>query len=230
MAGKPAWLGTFWTITWVALGAIPVEANPISFEFSGVVGQVKSGEPGIEPGHLISGRYTFESTTPGATPHGAYDEALLGIELLVDGRKVEFAATETNRIWVYDANHGDRRGGSDSYRLFGSAQQGFIDGIPVAGPLSLNITLVSSGETPFDGTTLPLLPVQVAQFAHAAYFQITIDTPIDRTVLLGQVTAITAPEPASAALLGLGLLLLAGRRAARRRRAAQRSCASCTGS
>jgi hypothetical protein len=58
--------------------------------------------------------------------------------------------------------------------------------------------------------------VHVAHFGHAAYFQITIDTPIDRTIVSGQVTAITAPEPGSAALLGLGLLLLAHRRAARR--------------
>ena len=213
----PAWLGRLWTISWVALGATSVEAAPITFDFAGVVRQVMSPESGIEPGLPISGRYTFEATTPGSTtPRGAYDEALLEIQLFLDGRKIEFAATETNRIWVYDANLSQRRGGSDSYRLTGSAQRGFIDGIPVEGPLSLNITLVSTGETPFDGTTLPLEPVQVAQFGHAAYFQIAIDTPLDRTIVSGEVTAITTPEPGSGALLGLGLLLLAHRCAARR--------------
>lgn len=210
-----SWVWRLLGISGLALGSTRVEATPIFFDFAGVIGIVQSGPPGIEPGCAVTGRYTFESSTPGGLPRASYDKALLGIEFFLGGRRVEFAASGTNRISVYDANYSERRGGADSYRVMGSALTGLIDGMPVDGALALSIILVSTGESPIDDFSLPLLPVIVEEFQHAAYFQITVDTPLHTaTIVSGQVTSIT-PEPSTGSLVSVGLILLAWQRSRR---------------
>jgi len=190
------------TLLWTA----PSYAVPVTFSFSGTVtnyfydpgtGDAFGGSVGV--GTTFTGFYTFESTSPdwSADPqYGGYHSVLLpyGMEATIGGNTVSGLSSDM-LIDVWNTPGGD-------WYTAQALDFGFQ---------SLGIQLFGGSSSVFDDDSLPLTPPDIADFTEAS-FGYVVTEPFGPVVLsvFGTLTELTLvstiPEPASLALMGLGLL------------------------
>src|SRR5262245_3250437 len=151
-------------LLWGGIAATPASAAPVTFLFTGTVGDVGGAGSNVSPpfaiGQTFQGSYTFESTTPnnGGSPiNGIYTGALTGMSLTFNPGSFYSTtgiSAPPNEIRVTNSNSGDSyhlESGVTGPDVNGHAVQSFF--FTLDGPNSI-----------FANNALQTLPPSVAAF------------------------------------------------------------------
>jgi hypothetical protein len=191
---------SFWTL--------PAQATLITIQIEGVVDSVRDEgnylEGKIKPGNIITGFYTYESTTPDSNPIPQVADYLhhavpCGISLTVGG--FDFKTDPANVDFLVEIINDYTSGGlQDNYGLISYNNLPLSNGVSVDSIYwritDLSATALSSTELL---TIAPVLDDWQTNILNISGY---------RTFgIWGHVTS-AIPEPATISLLGLGLLLL----------------------
>jgi hypothetical protein len=199
------WALSFWTL--------PAQATLITIQIEGVVDNVMDAgnylEGKIKPGNIITGFYTYESTTPDSNPipqvaDYLHHAAPCGISLTVGG--FDFKTDPANVDFLVEIINDYTSGGlQDNYGLISYNNLPLSNGVSVDSIYwrltDLSATALSSTELP---TTAPVL--EDWQLNH-----LRLDGVKDAFHISAHVTS-AIPEPATALLFGLGVGLLLRKR------------------
>jgi hypothetical protein len=200
----------------MTLGAVAAaEAGPITFDFTGVVDSVSAGLAGsFASGDLLSGSYTFESTTApraGSDSHGAVYDAVTDVSFALGSYSAATAGLAPNGEIQVD-NDPLVAGFFDRYALVTRVTDG-LTGPPVSGQplIAFGFRLDDTTNTAFaDALTLPTA-LSLSDFTSSAFFVF-----FGTELVSGTLTSISKPagipEPATLGLTALGLAVVARRR------------------
>jgi len=195
-------------------------AIPITFQFSGVVEGVSFGPDVVPLGSIVTGAYTFESSTADESPGpraGFYPGAITKVEYSVNGHHVVYMPNSfMSQIDVSDADFSIPAGGADTYQVRGSSFSATVNGAPINDLFDTTIFLASEDDAPFSNDLLPLVAPDLADFQRTNYFTLQFQAADGRLASVDGPLFLLTPEPSTGVLLGAGLLLLG----ASRRRAA----------
>src|SRR5688572_17946722 len=144
-------------IGFLLIGTGKTQAGPITFAFVGTVTNVQPGLSGaFNLGDIMSGSYTFESTTPdtfSSSSFGAYEEAIVALSFSLSGYQGSFGGTPDNRI-VLDTRSGQ-------YAAFVSFAGPSINGFA---PHDFALFLSDRGLTALTSDALLLTPPELSEF------------------------------------------------------------------
>ncbi len=181
-------------------------------------GDVFGGQLG--PGSLITGSYTFESTTPDAEPAdptlGSYDGALDSATLTLGTSVLTLGAAGSTSNTMFFVNDIDLSGTPvDGYAPFWVTPTAALDGTPIVFGGML-VYLASSDTTinASDATQTTQPNAGAAAFDQLNLVQIQGNVSGSIFTLSGSVSdlPVTTPEPGTGLLLGLGVTALAAAR------------------
>lgn len=187
------------------------QAMLVTFDFEGkATGVPGTLNPPILPNTIISGSFTFESTTPDLLPsdpaRGRYALTNLSINLLGN----DYSMGTTGRRTIDVTNFANP--GGDQYSLFSGSLTG--DSVNGLAPQTFNLDISNTGL--FENDSLPLTPPSLSSISGFNTIRMGFGTQVFSTSFSGPLTSLTlAPVPLPGALLlfGSGLIGLAGLRA-----------------
>jgi len=194
----------------LCMAIAPAMAAPVTFQFAGHLTSVDPAvttATGFTAGHLFSGSYTFESTTPisSSQPTSAnYMNAVTHLDAKIDTQLVVAPQPITASAISIRDNQLASGGLVDRYIVLGSAVN---PGETSAGSVSAFLFRLENGfPSTFDSTSLPTHPPSLSSFSvRQAIFLFRSGQAI------GTLTSLTAvPVPAAVLLFGTGLTALIG--------------------
>ncbi len=191
------------------------EASLITIEITAEVTEVRDVdnllEGGISVGNIITGTYTYESSTPISDPSiywpAIYEQSVQGCGFSLSGGDFEFRTDPDNidfRISITDNALTVR--GYDRYAVVGVNNLPLSNGVPV---YLINLSLSDYSETALSNKTLPVVAPNLEDWDYSNLF---VEGPQESYFYIkSNVTSIT-PEPATLLLLGIGIPILSGLR------------------
>jgi hypothetical protein len=204
----------------LAHAAPPVSARPITFAFTGEVGGVLDIQHFIYPelvhtGSPFTGSFTFESTTPNATPDdpymASYEYAIIDFEAQLGSLPLEFSPTTTNN--GIDVGNDYPRSVTLYWDTYAVDLPFEIMGRHVEG----GIGLIDATASAWDTFALPEVPPLLENFESEHWFVFNVYGQ-GLIVIDGQINSLTlVPEPTTAAMVGLGAVALLAQGGRRRR-------------
>ncbi len=191
----------------LAVGVPRARATLITIEITAVVDSVDDQgnylEGQIEVGDIITGTYTYESTTPDSNPssyigHYWHYDPPAGISLMVGG--FDFR-TDPGNIEFLIGIVNDGTSGDDSYWLISYNNLPLSNGTLVD---SIGWQLNDPTGNALSSTDLPTTPPVLDDWQSIVGLRLEGD----RAFIIGATVTSAIPEPATILLLGLGFLLL----------------------
>jgi hypothetical protein len=204
--------------TTLLMASATVEAAPVTLTFTGTVGSVDSGlSSQFTNGQTLSGSYTFEPATAavtGSTSAVAAFDALTALNFDLGGYTGGIpGGTGIPQIII---NNGI--GGHDGYGVVSTTNNG-LTGANVGGFSLVTFALLlddDTGQVFSDALTLPGT-IDLTSFS-TVQFALNFSNGDVSQVVKGELTSLSPspipeiPEPCTLALLGTGLIAIAGRR------------------
>lgn len=192
----------------------PVQASPVTFDFTGTVTGVGSDDLGlgVAVGTPITGSYTFDSSASNVRPPGGSASYQMGgspygFTALILGHP--FGTSDFLAVNVVNNNP------DDEYGILACA--GGLSGCSASGDtyLVFNWLLTDSTRAAFSSTALPLTPPSPAAF-QTNFFELdnltasgALESVQGRITTLSQPSEVVVPEPGALLLLGSGFGALA---------------------
>ena len=211
--------GTVMAMVTMTLGAVATaEASPITISFTGVVSSVSGGLGGdFAVGDVLTGSYTFESTTAaraGSDSTFAVYDAITDLSFTLGTYSAATAGPAPNGEIQIDNDPPSPF--VDRYGVLSRVSDGLVG--PSAGgqPLiAFGFRLDDSTNTAFSDALVLPTSLALSDFTSSAFFVFFGTELVDGTLTSVRVQAV--PEPATLGLISLGLAALAGRKLRRAR-------------
>lgn len=203
----------------------PAAAAPITFDFTATVTSISelgvfTGMTGLSSGDTITGSYTFESTTTdtSASPNlGTYDGALTSVSIVLGLVTLDYDLTSasTNRVWALDDwnagglidGHAPQIGGASGSTLGGQTL--------TAATFAIYLGTSNLGAVTSDAIWTSAPGADLSGFDRYLSMPISGSNASGSFSIAATPSAIV-PEASTGALVGLGLLFVAGQRRPRR--------------